>query len=246
MSHTKLCFIIASLFLCSSVLFTQNKYQFIQRADNDILTYADTVSQKQSAPDAYSKSLSRFLNERKKQVKTEAELPFKYMQTFRIKTPDSNSVFAAMIDEGSFGMRIFLFYYNKQTKACSEPVTINAAFMKNDEEGFEEWNGKMLERPLVSFTDVDVDGTSELIFNRRAHNGTWNAVETIVYKLSDSKIEKWFSFYSKELKDTGTETMFTRKIKSVINAVVTLSVTALDTTFHITSDMPDETITIEQ
>jgi hypothetical protein len=104
----------------------------------------------------------------------------------------------------------------------------------------------MLERPIVIFADVDVDGTSELIFNRRAHNGTWNAVETIVYKLSDLKIEKWFSFYSKELRDVGTETMFTRKIKSVKNGTVTLSVKALDTTFHINNDMPDETITIEQ
>jgi len=202
--------------LAATELIAGSDYSVTIRDDNDISTYKDSVSKQEPAPVVVNTKLKEFLIQKLMDSELDAVQMYKYIQTFRISTPDSNYVFVAEIDEGPRGLQFYLFYFNQKRNMCSDYFNVNGYFMKNDEEGFKEWNGMLVDKPYISFKDVNNDGTNEIIFNRRAHNGTWNAVETIVIRiLAELKIEKWFSYFSKELKGDDGETLVKRTLQKV-------------------------------
>lgn len=205
------------LFSSAAFLLAGSDYSVIVRTDNDILTYKDSLSGQVPAPAVFNTKLKDFLIKKLMDGELDAVQMYHYMQTFRINAPDSNYVFVTEIDEGPRGLQFYLFYCDSKQNTCSDYVNIDGYFMKNDEEGFESWNGKLIDKPYISFKDVNNDGKPEIIFNRRSHNGnSWNAVETIVMKISNSaKLEKWFTYFSKELRGAEQNVLVKRILDKI-------------------------------
>lgn len=235
------------LLLFSAGVNAQSVDKVIVREDNDIVTFLDSVSSKETLPPVLKVNITNLISKRCKELAEDCDRNNIYFQTFKINSGDGNILYITELNEDLSGFQIYLCLYNSANDIYSDFFNIDGMFMYNNEEGFQSWNGRLIEKPYISFADLDKNGKKEILFQRRAHNGTWNAVETIALKPDDSgSLKKYFSFYSKELKGVGTETMTVRKIKSVINGTVTLGVTSDDTTFHIGIEMPDETIKISQ
>ncbi len=238
--------IFSIVFITGSHLFAEINYNVVVRGDNDILTYKDSLSKQVPAPAVFNEKLEKFLVKKLLEGELDAVQMYTYLQTFRITTPDSNYVFVSEIDEGSRGLQFYVFYFNVKQNLCSDYFNIDGYFMKNDEEGFNEWNGKLIEKPYIKFADLKGDGSYVILFRRRAHNGTWNAVETIVIKPeNDLNLKKMFSFYSKELKLLERESLIKREIKSLKGNDVTLSASVYDPgTDGFIRNMDDETLLI--
>jgi hypothetical protein len=116
--------------------------------------------------------------------------------------------------------------------------------MKNSEEGIDT-KMKILEAPIVSFVDIDGDGKTEMLFKRRAHNGTWNAVETIILRLDQNRITAWFKFNSREVSDGDITVLLRREIKELTAGKLVLTVNAYDIdSGRLVQAMSDETIEI--
>jgi len=241
--------ILFAIIVCMVIVgggFAGTDYLVTARDDNDIATFKDSTSKQFPAPEAFSAKLKSFLAKKLMYGELDAVQMYKYMQTFRITTPDSNYIFVTEIDEGLRGMQFYLFYFNRKQNLCSDFLNIDGYFMKNNEEGFEDWNGRLVDEPFISFKDIENNGAYDIIFNRRAHNGTWNAVETIVMKISeDVKIEKWFSYYSKELKGIDGEKMIKRTLKKAEGNDLLFGISEYDyKTGRFLQAMTDETVTI--
>lgn len=241
-----LLFVIIFCVLISGGVFAGTDYMVTARDDNDIATFKDSTSKQFPTPEAFNAKLKSFLTKKLMDGELDAVQMYKYIQTFRITIPDSNFVFVTEVDEGPRGMQFYLFYFNRKQNLCSDFFNIDGYFMKNGEEGFSDWNGKLIDEPFINFKDIENDGAHEIIFNRRAHNGTWNAVETIVMKISkDVKIEKWFSYYSKELKGIDGEKMIKRTLKKAQGNNLIFGLSEYDyKTGRFLQAMTDETVTI--
>jgi hypothetical protein len=73
----------------------------------------------------------------------------------------------------------FILYNPRTKQATAKPPYIYAKWMPG-----EDW-GEPLERPLISFKDIDGDGSEELVVRERVHNGTvYNGVMTHYYALT--------------------------------------------------------------
>ena len=240
-----LLFFLFPVLLLAPRLHAQNLNSVVARDDNDIVTFRDSVSGKETMPAALKTNIAGLISKVCKELSDDCDMSGLYLQTFQINPSDGNVLYVTELKESLSGFQIYFCMYNAKRNNYSDFFQIDGTFMYNNEQGFDSWNGRLIDKPYITFADLDGDGKNETLFQRRAHNGTWNAVETIVLKTDDDgNLKKYFSFYSKELKETGTETMEMRKIKSVKKDKVTLSVTARDVTFHIDNDMPDEIITI--
>lgn len=240
-------FFLFSVFLLAPCLHAQNLNSVVARDDNDIVTFRDSVSGKETMPAALKTNIAGLISRVCKELSDDCDISSLYFQTFKINPGDGNVLYVTELNESLSGFQLYLCMYDAKKNNYSDFFQIDGTFMYNNEQGFESWNGRLIDKPYITFTDLDGDGRNEILFQRRAHNGTWNAVETIALKTdNDGNLKKYFSFYSKELKETGTETMEIRKIKSVNNNKVTLGVTERDMTFHIDNDAPDEIITIDK
>jgi hypothetical protein len=238
-------FIIFSIFSLISEAPAQNLNNVVARDDNDIVTFRDSVSGKETMPAALKINIAGLIAKVCKELSDDCDMSGLYFQTFRINPGDGNILYVTELNESLSGFQIYLCMYDSKKNNYSDFFQIDGTFMYNNEQGFDSWNGRLIDKPYITFADLDGNGKIEILFQRRAHNGTWNAVETIALKTDDNgNLKKYFSFYSKELKETGTETIEIRKIKSIKKDKVTLSVTARDMTFHIDNEAPDETITI--
>jgi hypothetical protein len=233
------------IFLLAQGLHAQNLNSVVARDDNDIVTFRDSVSGKETMPSALKTNIAGLIAKVCKELSDDCDMSGLYFQTFKIIRDDGYVLYVTELNESLSGFQIYLCIYDSKKNNYSDFLQIDGTFMYNNEQGFESWNGRMIDKPYITFADLDGDSKNEILFQRRAHNGTWNAVETIAIKTDEvGNLKKYFSFYSKELKETGTETMEIRKIKSVKNGKVALGVTERDMTFHIDNEAPDEIITI--
>ena len=90
-------------------MFAGTDYNVTVREDNDILTYKDSLSKQVPALAVFNTMLEKSLNEKLMEGELDLVQMYKYLQTFRISTPDSSYVFVSEIDEGLHGLQFYVF-----------------------------------------------------------------------------------------------------------------------------------------
>ncbi len=225
----KLKYIIAVILFTGSIsiMYAGEIDSVIVRGDNDLLAYKDGTSPKEAMNEALNLAVTWVVKDVCSQMK-EACSDYKeiYLQTFKITSPKKESLFVIETYNPAYGLMFSLLYTEEGTYKfpVSSPL-IMGKYMYNNEEMFKDWNGQLLEKPIISFRDIDSNGTYEVIFNCRLHFGKENTVETRVFRpVSRTEIREWFKYNSKEIIEVnGALRVIKRNIKKIESSKLTLS-----------------------
>lgn len=167
----------------------------IHRADNDLATAKETEGEKQPVPAAVA-------------AKTGAS-----DSIFMVTAPRDLRLFLAWK-----GTHVSAVFFNPKTGNVSEtPVEIEEEFLGA---GLKAANRPVpiIQRPYVSFMESHQEGAVYLLIKRAAHQNTWSAGQTFVYRLgSDLSISESFCLETTSCPcalEKNIPCVFTRTIKA--------------------------------
>lgn len=140
----------------------------ICRADNDFVTYNDTLSPKEPVPSAIKQIISKSY----KKYNPALEPGTGSILAFKINYTRDIAIY--VVKYISFDAICYqLIGYNtvSHLAAVKHPPIINGKWMDNREEGFDS-SVHLLSGHMSYFKDVDHDGKIDFIVKERVHNGT--------------------------------------------------------------------------
>lgn len=184
-----------------------NTKQAIIRADNDFVTYTDTISPRLPIPQLVNQKIDTLLEKNKK---------LKLIDIFEVKHDDNINVYLVKTKGVSKVLRYYLFAYHLNNKIITkEPPYVNGRWMENDEVGFHP-SRRFLTPPLLYFEDINKDNHSEIVIKIRVHNGTvYNALVHNFYQINNNMdISLIFAFESKQVDLMNHGCLIEREISS--------------------------------
>lgn len=161
------------------------KYRCVKRANNDFVTYTDSVSLLLKLPVIIEKSFDDIIDSIESVVFQNEFLVFSVTYSSEIE------LYILKIYRDSGLVDYFLIAYDFESQLISKNnIQIDGKWMESNEKGFNE-NHKLITEPLIYFSDFNDDNKNEIIIKNRVHNGNiYNAVIENIYTISsDLKID---------------------------------------------------------
>lgn len=124
----------------------------------------------------------------------------------------------------SSAIRYFIFAVDvHDRKMTSSPPYVNGKWMENNERGLRcDEVGYLIDKPLLSFVDIDRDGAAEIAVKERVHNGNmYDAVITKYFRLNknDLSVELALAIESKYLFFFDHKCVFYRYLEGEVISV---------------------------
>jgi hypothetical protein len=137
------------------------------RADNDVFPDETVAKAFVAVPDVVRHRIGSFVA--RKRVEQTWEMGDLSWEVFLVRGPLTRDLYVTHVDKSCGGDWYFIFVYDRlENRISATPAMISV-----------KWTHASLEKPMISFDDLDEDGEPEVVVEECVHNGT--AYDAVVH-----------------------------------------------------------------